>query len=103
VGDQSALIIARTRDSFTSFGFETIFTGVPIVCTGSTDFACTNPQLQNIGSSAWSLSGVNPACSGMVQDTFTNPREISGSWSVTCPASQMLTVTEATWTLTGID
>lgn len=101
VNADASMTITATADSLSSFSWGASFT-VPIGCTGSTDFYCTNPQPQIIGP-AWSLGTMDPSCTGMVQNAFTNPRQISGSWSITCPGSQGGIVTETTWALQGSD
>lgn len=75
----------------------------PLVCTGSTDPSCANAS--TLVAVAFSLTGMNPACTNASQLGFSDPRLIEGSWRTSCPANPQLLgrVEEVSWALRGTD
>lgn len=84
----------------TNLQFAANFT-VPLTCTGSTDPACSTET--DVPLIAFVTSGMNAACTGSTMLSFSDPKTITGHWSMTCPANPQLVgrEEEATWALTG--
>lgn len=75
----------------------------PLVCTGSTAPSCAgSPEFVSV---AFSLVGMNPACTNSSQVSFANPQLVEGAWRTSCPANPQLVgrLEEVTWTLRGVD
>ncbi len=95
-----ALILDTTAGVVSEFQFSAVF-NVPLVCSGSTDPACANMSGNEVV--AWALTGFNAACTGVQQLAFTSPRQLTGSWSVTCPVNPQVQgrIEEVSWSFEG--
>lgn len=95
-----AMQLSASDGQITGFSWGASFT-VTTVCTGSTDPACANSAFPELITG--SLSGLNPSCTNTTQVTFTDPRQLIGSWSTNCPVNPQLLgrIEENSWTLQG--
>ena len=96
-----SLILNAKSGTISDFQFGALFEGVTYTCT---PVVC-QPTMSVSESVVWALVGTNPACAADVKVGFTDPKQLSGSWSLTCPVNPQTVgrIEEATWSLQGAD
>ena len=85
------------------FQFGALFENVALTCTPVTS-SC-GAELPAPELVVWALTGTNPACTATVEVGFDDPKQLTGSWRVSCPANPQVEgrVEETTWALQGAD